>query len=101
MAEQQVNAVWKWIAMVTTGILIGGAPGYISLAMDQHTAMTRVDVDREITVQNAVMVQQVQDLKELMNDKLSILSGQVKAIEEVEGIQDGNGQSDKKRERNR
>lgn len=68
--------------MVAVGMLIGGAPGYISLLMDQHTAITRVDVDREITVQNAAIVQRMDDLKDQMND----LSGQLRELESIERV---------------
>lgn len=68
-----VNGVWKFIAITALGIIIGGAPGYISLALDHRAAMTRTDVDAEIVAQNGALVQSVKDLR----DEVSGLEAQV------------------------
>lgn len=62
--EERVNAIWKYLAMVVVGILLGGAPGYVSLAIDQHAAVTRKDVDGEVIQLNAPIVTELADLKE-------------------------------------
>lgn len=63
-----VNGIWKFVAITAIGIILGGAPGYISLALDHHATMTRTDVDSEIISQNGSLVQSVNDLREEVND---------------------------------
>jgi hypothetical protein len=58
-----VPAIWKTIAMTVIGILLGGAPAYISLAIDQHAAVTRNDVDTEIQKGTAPIVQSISDMR--------------------------------------
>lgn len=71
-----VNAVWKWVAMLAVGIVIGGVPSYITLASAAHNEVSIADVDREITVQNAAIVQKIDDLK----DQVSMLSAQIQQM---------------------
>ena len=66
--EERVNPVWKWVAMLAVGILLGGGPAYVSLAIDAHAAITRKDVDTEITNLNAPIVTQLSDLKDQVKD---------------------------------
>ena len=66
--EGFVNPVWKWIAMFAVGALCGGAPNYIQLEISQSKAVTLVDVDREISVQQAAIVQRLDDLKGQVGD---------------------------------
>lgn len=66
--ESYVNPVWKWIAMFAIGALCGGAPNYIQLEISQSKAVTLVDVDREISVQQAAIVQRLDDLKGQVGD---------------------------------
>jgi len=63
-----VNPVWKWIAMISVGILLGGMPAYISLELDAHSAVTRKDVDGEIIQLNAPIVTELTDLKDQVKD---------------------------------
>ena len=42
--------------MTVIGILLGGAPAYVSLAMDAHAAITRRNVDTEISNLNAPII---------------------------------------------
>lgn len=72
--EPPVAGIWKWVAITAVGILLGGAPGYALLVAENHAAMTREDVDKEIDVRNAAIVQQLSDLKASVED----LSGQVR-----------------------
>jgi hypothetical protein len=76
-----VNSVWKWISMVAVGIIIGAAPSYVSLEIDQYNAMTRKDVDTEIQQLSAPIVQNISDLKEEVN----ILSGEVREEIKLKG----------------
>ena len=62
--EERVNAIWKYVAMVVVGILVGGAPAYVSLAIDAHAAVTRKDVDTEIGNLNAPIITELSNLKE-------------------------------------
>lgn len=66
--DERVNPVWKWIAMVVTGILLGGSPAYVSLAMDARAAITRRDVDTEVTNLNAPIITSISDLKDQVKD---------------------------------
>jgi len=67
-SNDMVNAIWKYVAMTAIGIILGGAPAYISLAIDHHAAMTRADVDAEFVSQSGALVQSVSDLKDEITD---------------------------------
>lgn len=75
-SDRLVGEIWKWIAMVAVGIILGGAPGYALLAFDAHTSMTRADVDHEIQISNAAIVQNLQDLRDQVQD----MSGKLDAL---------------------
>jgi hypothetical protein len=62
--DERVNPIWKYVAVTVIGVLCGGAPAYVSLAIDQHAAVTRKDVDTEIVMLNAPILVQLTDLKE-------------------------------------
>ena len=64
----QVSAIWKYVAVTVIGILLGGAPAYVSLAVDQHQAVTRKDVDGEIIQLNAPIITSLADLKDQVKD---------------------------------
>jgi len=64
----QVSAIWKYVAVTVIGILLGGAPAYVSLAIDQHQAVTRKDVDGEIIQLNAPIITSISDLKDQVKD---------------------------------
>ena len=64
----QVSAIWKYVAVTVIGILLGGAPAYVSLAVDQHQAVTRKDVDGEIIQLNAPIITSISDLKDQVKD---------------------------------
>lgn len=68
MAEDGVNPIWKYVAMTSIGIIVGLVPGYVSLNIDQHTAVTRKDVDDEIMMQNAPIATALSDLKEQVKE---------------------------------
>jgi hypothetical protein len=78
--EGYVSAVWKWIAMVAIGILIGGAPGYLNLLIGEHQQLTRADVDSEVSAKVAPLVQQVSDMK----DSLNVMTGQLNELIQTE-----------------
>jgi hypothetical protein len=61
--EGYVNPVWKWVAMVAVGIIIGGAPNYAELLINNRAQISIVDVDREITKQQAAQIQAQEDTK--------------------------------------
>ena len=64
----QVSAIWKYVAVTVIGVLLGGAPAYVSLAIDQHQAVTRKDVDGEIIQLNAPIITSLADLKDQVKD---------------------------------
>ena len=64
----QVSAIWKFVAVTVIGVLLGGAPAYVSLAVDQHQAVTRKDVDGEIIQLNAPIITSISDLKDQVKD---------------------------------
>ena len=64
----QVSAIWKYVAVTVIGVLLGGAPAYVSLAIDQHAAITRRDVDTEVTNLNAPIITSLADLKDQVKD---------------------------------
>ena len=64
----QVSAIWKYVAVTVIGVLLGGAPAYVSLAVDQHQAVTRKDVDGEIIQLNAPIITSLADLKDQVKD---------------------------------
>ena len=64
----QVSAIWKYVAVTVIGVLLGGAPAYVSLAVDQHQAVTRKDVDGEIIQLNAPIITSIPDLKDQVKD---------------------------------
>jgi hypothetical protein len=78
--EGYVNPVWKWIAMVALGMLIGGAPGYLNLLISEHQQLTRADVDGEVSAKVAPLIQQVSDMK----DSLNVMSGQLNELIQTE-----------------
>lgn len=78
--ERPVNPVWKWIAMVTMGILIGGAPGYVNLLLHQANQLNLANVDKEITVQNAAQIREITRLE----DKVDGLTGEVQELNKLE-----------------
>lgn len=77
--DERVNPIWKYLAMVVVGILLGGAPGYVSLAIDQHAAVTRQDVDGEITHLNAPIITELADIKDQVKD----LAGEIHELRKL------------------
>jgi len=71
--DDRVNPIWKYVAMTVVGMLLGGAPSYISLSIDHHYAMTKTDVDGEVDSHTQAIVQSVSDLKEQVKE----LAGEV------------------------
>ena len=65
--------------MTVIGILLGGAPAYVSLAMDAHAAITRRDVDTEISNLNAPIITSISDLRDEVRD----LTGEVHELRKV------------------
>lgn len=71
-----VSEVWKWIAIVSVGIILGGAPGYAVLAFDNRNAVTMPQVDHEIQVSNGAIVQKLSDLDQTVQN----MSGKVDSL---------------------
>lgn len=67
-AERRVSELWKYVAVAALGVVMGNAPTFGALLLAQKNSVTIVDVDREITVQNAAIVQKIDDLKEQVAD---------------------------------
>lgn len=65
--------------MLSIGALLGGLPSYISLEIDAHAAITRKDVDGEITLANAPIVVSLSDLK----DEVHGLSGKIDELAKI------------------
>lgn len=79
MTVEQTASVWKFIAITSIGIILGGAPGYATLALDHRASMTRADVDAEIDTRNGAIVQSIADLK----DQLKEIEGKIDELSKV------------------
>jgi hypothetical protein len=62
LVERGVNPIWKTATLILATAIVAGLPSYFSLLWDRHTAVSLVDVDREITIQNAATIQKIDDL---------------------------------------
>ena len=85
-SEAYVHPVWRYIAVTTAGIIVGATPGYISLMLDHRTAVSIVDVDHEITIQNAAIVERLAELKE----QVAALDGKLDEVQKMQ--EDSRGQ---------
>ena len=79
LRDDRVSPVWKWVAAVAVGVVLGGAPAYVSLMVDAHETITRKDVDQEISLSNAPIVTGLSDLKEQVKD----LTGEVHELRKL------------------
>lgn len=79
LPDDRVNPMWKWVATLAIGIILGGCPAYVSLEIDQHASMKRPDVDFEITTLNAPMLVELADLK----DQVKQLNGKIDEYERL------------------
>lgn len=66
--RRAADGIWKFIAMLAVGVVLGGAPNYISLLIAQHSAITISDVDHEVAADTSGLSQKLDDLKEQMNE---------------------------------
>lgn len=73
LPDDRVNPMWKWAATLAIGIILGGAPAYVSLELDEHAAIKRSDVDQEISNLNAPILVELSDLK----DQVKQLNGKL------------------------
>ena len=74
--EKGVNPLWKFLAILAIGVIMGGAPNYVELIYSQHTQVTLADVDHEVTAQEAATVQRIADMQkqlDSMSQKLDIM----------------------------
>lgn len=81
LRAERIAGVWKWIAMLAVGVVLGGSPTYISLVIQQNKQLTIADVDKEISSQEGTIGQKVDDLKESVTQQLSRMQGQLDEIQ--------------------
>ena len=77
--DERVNPLWKWIAMIAVGILLGGAPAYVSLEVDARAQLNRKDVESEINLANGPIIIGLSDLKDQVKD----LAGEVHELRQM------------------
>ena len=78
--EAYVHPIWRNVALGAAGIVLGALPGYVSLVIDHRTAVTIVDVDHEITIQNAAIVERLLELKE----QVAALDGKLDEVQKMQ-----------------
>lgn len=66
--DDRVSSLWRTAALMLAAALVAVAPDHFTLLWDHHTELTRVDVDREITLQEAAIVQQLTKLEDKVDD---------------------------------